>query len=109
MLPEGRADVDDGGLRLRAQPWQQSLREPDGRFQVDRQYFFDGGPALLLQQAEAADAGVVDEHVDPEVPSRGGSRGNAFAPGQVGLQGRVVRPGRNLDFRQPLGIAAGQQ
>lgn len=43
------------------------------------------------------------------MPGCCGGGGNAFARGQVGLKGGVVRPGRHLDLPQPDGVATGKQ
>jgi hypothetical protein len=60
------------------------MRQVDWRFQVGRQDALDRCPLLILEQAESADASVVDQHVDPELTrgaSQGGDSGRALEIG----------------------------
>lgn len=106
---EGRTDIDDGGLRLRLEPGQQSLGQADGGEQIGAQGPFDLFPTLVIEQAKAANAGIVDQHVDVEVPRSPRHSGDPFLAVEIGDDHVRAGPEMLAQGIELAGIAAGEQ
>ena len=82
---EGRADEQQHRARALAQQGQQAPGEQHRRHQVERNLGCDGLVVLLLDEAEAVEAGGLDHAVDAaKIPRRGSHRIDAGGGGEIG-------------------------
>ena len=109
---EGRAEVDEMGAWSRLEVRQQRLGQQDGCEQVRRQDRRDRSGVEILEETVLADAGVVDESVDPDplpVPGMFDHSATVGIDGEIGDERAdpLRRPGG--DGLQLRGIASDDQ
>jgi hypothetical protein len=96
-------------LRLRLQPGQQRVRQVDRRFQVGGEDPLDRRPILILEQAESADTGIVDEDIDAEL-ARGTRQGDdSRRPLEIGADDCDASSQRRREGGLAALIAPGEQ